>query len=154
MNVLIADATLSPAGLMPEGRRTLSSAEDGKPALGTIPGRWVAIVDDHDSIRSALALSFRIEGIHAETFASAEEYLAHSEATPPYCLVLDMQLPGMTGHELARFLERERPPLPPTVFISGHDDLLASLDGCFQALGRLRKPFETDALMALVKPLS
>ena len=63
-----------------------------------------------------------------------------------------MQLPGMTGHELANFLERERPPLPPTVFISGHDDFLRSLKS-FDALGWLRKPFETDALMALVKPL-
>jgi FixJ family two-component response regulator len=131
----------------------LLSREDERPASGTVTNRWVAIIDDHDSIRSALALSFRIEGIHAETFASAEEYLAHSEATPPFCLVLDLQLPGMTGHELAHFLERGRPPLPPTVFISGHDDLLASLKGSREALGWLRKPFETDALMALVKPL-
>lgn len=131
----------------------MPSRKDKKAALGTVTARWVAIIDDHGSIRSALALAFRIEGIHAETFASAEEYLAHSEPTAPCCLVLDMQLPGMTGHEAARFLGRERPPLPPTVFISGHDDLLASLEGGSEAFGWLTKPFETDALMALVKPL-
>ena len=114
---------------------------------------WVAIIDDHESMRSSLARAMRVEGIRAVPFASAEAYLDHSAPTAPCCLVLDMQLPGMSGVELAQFLERERPPLPPTIFISGHEDLLASLDGSHLAHGRLRKPFEVDALLALVKPL-
>ena len=114
---------------------------------------WVAIIDDHESMRSSLARVMRLEGIHAVLFASAEAYLDYSAPTAPCCLVLDMQLPGMSGVELAQFLERERPPLPPTIFISGHEDLLASLDGVHLAHGRLRKPFGVDALLALVKPL-
>jgi FixJ family two-component response regulator len=95
----------------------------------------------------------RLEGIRAVAFGSAEQYLDQSGATPPCCLLLDMQLTGMSGLELAQFLERERPPLPPTIFISAHDDLLASLDDGHLAHGRLRKPFELEALLALVKPL-
>ena len=95
----------------------------------------------------------RLEGIRAAAFASAEAYLDHSAPTAPCCLVLDMQLPGMSGYELAQFLERERPPLPPTIFISAHEDLLASIEGGRLAHGSLRKPFEIDALLALVKPL-
>jgi FixJ family two-component response regulator len=113
----------------------------------------MAIVDDHDSMRSSLARAMRLEGIRVETFASAEAYLAYSSPTPPRCLVLDMHLPGMSGHDLSHFLHRERPPLPPTVFITAHDDLLASLDGCCTPYGRLAKPFEIDALLSLVWPL-
>jgi two-component system, LuxR family, response regulator FixJ len=113
----------------------------------------VAIVDDHESMRSSLARALRIECIRSVTFASAEAYLDHAASIAPCCLVLDMQLSGMRGLELARLLERERPPLPPTIFISAHEDLLASLDGDGVAHGRLAKPFELDELMALVKPL-
>lgn len=104
-------------------------------------------------MRSSLARAFRIECIRSVTFASAEEYLDHRPPTAPVCLVLDMQLPGMRGLELAHLLERERPPLPPTIFISAHEDLLASLDGNGIAHGRLAKPFDVEELMALVKPL-
>ena len=95
----------------------------------------------------------RLEGIRAAVFASAEEYLDHPAPTAPSCLVLDMQLPGMSGYMLAQFLERERPPLPPTIFISAHEDLLTSVAEDRLAYGTLRKPFEIDALLALVTPL-
>ena len=114
---------------------------------------WVAIVDDHESMRTSLARALRLEGIRVETYASAEEFLESSSPTVPRCLVLDMHLPGMSGHDLAHFIHRERPPLPPTIFISAHDDLLASLEGCCTAHGRLAKPFEIDALLSLVWPL-
>lgn len=120
---------------------------------GRVTERWVAIVDDHRSVRSCLTRVMRLEGIRAVVFASAEEYLDHPAPTSPCCLVLDMQLPGMSGHTLAQLLERERPPLPPTIFMSAHDDLLASLEGGRIAHGTLRKPFEIEALLALVRPL-
>jgi FixJ family two-component response regulator len=113
----------------------------------------VAIIDDHRSVRSCLMRVMRLEGIRATVFASAEEYLGHSAPTAPCCLVLDVQLPGMSGHKLAELLERERPPLPPTIYISAHDDVLASIGGDGRVHGRLRKPFDIDALLALVKPL-
>ena len=127
------------------------------PLEGRHPGpaadTWVAIIDDHQSVRSCLARVMRLEGIRAAVFASAEEYLDHAAPTAPSCLVLDMQLPGMSGYTLAQLLERERPPLPPIIFISAHEDLLASLEGGGLAYGRLSKPFEIDALLAFVKPL-
>ena len=113
----------------------------------------MAIVDDHESMRSSLSRAFRLECIRAVAFGSAEAYLDHSAPTVPCCLVLDMQLPGMRGLELAQWLERERPPLPPIIFISAHEDLLASLDGTGMAHGRLAKPFDIEDLLAMVKPL-
>src|SRR6187431_157724 len=61
---------------------------------------WVAIVDDDESIRRSLARVFRINGIAARTFASAEEFLNFCCDDEPRCLVLDVQLGGMTGFEL------------------------------------------------------
>ena len=131
----------------------MPSPHDGSPGAGAAIDRWVAIVDDHESMRSSLARAFRLECIRTVTFESAEAYLAHQAPTPPSCLLLDMQLPGMRGLELAQLLERERPPLPPTIFISAHEDLLASLDGNGMAHGRLAKPFDLEELMELVMPL-
>lgn len=125
---------------------------DGQPTSAEVTDRWVAIIDDHESMRSSIARALRLDGIRVAMFASAEEYLDTTSTSAPCCLVLDIQLPGMRGHELADFLVRERPPLPPTIFITAHEDLLASLDGGV-AHGRLRKPFAIDDLLALVRPL-
>ena len=132
-------------------RYRTEALEGGPP--GRVADRWVAIIDDHRSVRSCLTRVMRLEGIRAAVFASAEEYLDHAAPTAPSCLVLDMQLPGMSGYTLAQFLERERPPVPPIIFISAHEDLLTFVEDDRLAHGRLRKPFEMDDLLALVKPL-
>ena len=131
----------------------LYPSDDEHSAVATMKDSWVAIVDDHDSLRSSLGRAFRIEGIRTELFDSAERYLDHEAPTAPTCLVLDLQLPRMGGRELAEYLERERPPRPPTIFISAHEDLLASVGGQCRSLGRLRKPFHIEELLALVRPL-
>jgi FixJ family two-component response regulator len=131
----------------------LPSRADRRSPFGAVTDGWVAIIDDHESMRSSLARALRLEGIRSVQFASAEEYLEHTSPTAPSCLVLDLQLPRMKGHELAEFLERERPPLPATIFISAHEDLLAPVERGARAHGRLRKPFDLDELLALVKPL-
>ena len=125
----------------------------GADKSGAVADKWVAIIDDHESMRSSLARAFALERIRTTTFASAAAYLAHRMSTAPCCLVLDVQLPDMSGVELARRLACERPPLPPTIFISGHEDLLASLADNELAYGRLRKPFNFEELLRLVKPL-
>jgi FixJ family two-component response regulator len=135
------------------GGHTLQPRRDATAGATAPRDRWVAIIEDHESMRSSLARIMRMEGIRAAVFASAEQFLDHPAPTSPSCLVVDMQLPGMSGVELAQLLERERPPLPPTIFISAHEDLLASPEGRRIALGRLGKPFEVGALLALVKPL-
>ena len=131
----------------------MPAGSDGTLTAAQSRAEWVAIVDDHASMRSSLARALRLEGIRATTFGSAEEYLDHCAPCPPCCLVLDMQLPGMKGLELAQFLHRERPPLPPTILISGQEDLSASHDGISLAYGRLGKPFDLEELLGLIKPL-
>jgi len=152
MNVLVAELPV-PIRFRAENKGMHYRNEALETGPRGVTDRWVAIIDDHRSVRSCLFRVMRLEGIRAEVFASAEEYLDHSATTAPSCLVLDMQLPGMSGYALAQLLDRERPPLPPIIFISAHEDLLASIEGDRLAHGTLRKPFEMDDLLTLVKPL-
>ena len=111
---------------------------------------WVGIVDDDPSLRVALARALRGHGIRAQTFESAEDFLHRSVGGAPECIVLDIHLGGMSGIELRNLLE-SRGTAPPIVFITGHDDMLQSA-GVDRTCGLLRKPFDTSALLALVRP--
>lgn len=112
---------------------------------------WVGIVDDDASIRQSLARMFRGHGIRAETFGSAEDYLHHSALVEPRCIVLDVHLGGLNGFELQARLAAEGK-LPPIVFITAHEIGTADLARCPGPCRYLRKPFDSEALVALVLP--
>lgn len=73
--------------------------------------RSVAIVDDSDSIRHSLAFALRAMGRHSLSFASAHQFLA-SDLASYSCIILDYDMPTMTGVELARNLRRQGCDLP------------------------------------------
>jgi FixJ family two-component response regulator len=109
----------------------------------------VGIVDDDASLRTALARALRGNGIRSETFESAEEFLLRVDVGEPGCIVLDIHLPGMSGFELQELLAA-RGAEPPIIFITGHDEpQRARVHG---TSGHLRKPFDTGALVALIRP--
>lgn len=115
---------------------------------------WVGIVDDDVSIRRALVRAFRADGIDTRTFASAEEYLSRTPFEEPSCLVLDVRLGGMNGFELAERLCADGAP-PPIIFVAAMDEIPSSLTERMPGLHSfLRKPFGTDALIALVREYS
>ena len=60
----------------------------------------IYIVDDENSIRKSLKRLMESEGLKAETFASAKEFLDFSYQDKSACLILDLHMPGMTGMEL------------------------------------------------------
>jgi FixJ family two-component response regulator len=79
---------------------------------------FVAVIEDDEGVRKALARLLRTSGYRVETFASAELFLARSPDALPDCLVLDINLEGMSGLDLYERLRRpER--RPPVVFITG-----------------------------------
>src|SRR5579862_8218732 len=83
--------------------------------------RPISIVDDDASIRDALRSLMRSVGIEALAFASAEEFLASEHLQDTACLILDVTLPGMSGFDLQRLLNSERPAIP-VIFITAHAD--------------------------------
>jgi FixJ family two-component response regulator len=111
----------------------------------------VAIVDDDESVRESLPDLLREVGYEAEAFASGEAFLASGDLARTQCLLLDIAMPGMSGPELQRELERRGRPIP-VVFITAHADdgvrprLLAQ-----GAADCLFKPFSESALLAALR---
>lgn len=109
----------------------------------------IAIVDDDESVCRALKRLVRSLGMTAETYSSSAEFVDLVEALPsfqPDCVVLDLQMPGLSGVEVQTHIRRTRGAIP-IIFITAHDDRVArerALSG--GALAYLRKPF-TDALL-------
>jgi FixJ family two-component response regulator len=114
-------------------------------------GSWVAVVDDDASVRTALARLLRSAELTVETFASAREFLAECSGRMPGCLVLDVHLGAMSGVELHDYLTACGPAMP-VIFITAHDEVRASeLAGRPGQQGCLRKPFDGNTLISLVK---
>ena len=82
---------------------------------------FIAIVDDDDELRDALASLLRASRFTIDTFASAEAFLAFPDRKQVICLVLDVRLPGMSGIELQRQLIDSGFRIP-IVFISARSD--------------------------------
>jgi FixJ family two-component response regulator len=82
----------------------------------------VTVVDDDESFACALERLFRASGFTAHTYPSAEAFLAAAGVPQPDCLVLDMQLRGMSGLDLQRRL-REVGTTAPIIFVTAHDAL-------------------------------
>lgn len=72
----------------------------------------VAVVDDDEPIRLALARLVRTIGYEARVFASAEALLSEFAHSAPSCVLTDIQMPGMNGLDLARELSKLLPALP------------------------------------------
>jgi DNA-binding NtrC family response regulator len=85
-------------------------------------GALVYVVDDDASAREGVARLIRSAGLTTKTFVSGEEFLAAPRPKMPSCLVLDVNLPGLSGLDLQRELARSGPQLP-IVFLTGHGDI-------------------------------
>lgn len=73
--------------------------------------QWVAVVDDDDGIRRALIRLMRSVGIPAQSFASGRAFLDALVHACPGCVVLDLQMPGMSGFEVQAHLAEQAPNL-------------------------------------------
>ncbi|MCM3905880.1 MAG: response regulator transcription factor [Pyrinomonadaceae bacterium] len=111
----------------------------------------VIIVDDDQSFRTFLERLVGTVGLKALPFASAEEFLRTSPPDGPACLVLDVQMPGLSGLDLQRELAQAGHQLP-IVFITGHGDIPMSVQAMKAgAVGFLSKPFRNQDLLDAVR---
>ena len=111
----------------------------------------MAIVDDDDSMRSALQGLLKSAGLPAQAFASGEEFLKSGQQRETACLIADIRMPGMSGLELQEKLKAEHFRVP-TVFITVHGD--ANLRRRALRAGAveiLSKPFDDEALLESVQ---
>jgi DNA-binding NtrC family response regulator len=110
----------------------------------------VCVIDDESSIRNSLSNLLRSAGLKVQAFASAQEFLTNSSREAPSCLVLDIQLPGISGLDLQQELAGGDDQIP-IIFITGHGDIpmtvRAMKAGAFEFL---TKPFRDEDLLSAI----
>jgi FixJ family two-component response regulator len=113
--------------------------------------KFVAIVDDDESIRAALQGFMKEAGLPAQAFASAEEFLGSGDLSQVGCLVADIRMPGMSGLELQARLSADRYRMP-IVFITAHGDESMKMQALRAgAVEFLAKPFDEEVLLDCVR---
>jgi FixJ family two-component response regulator len=107
----------------------------------------VSVVDDDESVRESLPDLLKEFGLTSRTFSSAKEFLLSEDLSQTRCLILDIAMPGMSGLERKRELERRRMQIP-IIFITGNqDDAVRSRAMEGGAVRCLFKPFSDTALL-------
>jgi FixJ family two-component response regulator len=110
----------------------------------------VFVVEDDAAMRAAIDSLLRSAGHRVRSFGSAPEFLERTPSEGPACLVLDVQLPGISGLELQSELAHREPCLP-IVFIAGAGDIPMSVRAMKAgAVEFLPKPFRSEVLLDAV----
>src|SRR5262245_7541856 len=86
----------------------------------------VFVVDDEKPVSVALSRLIKAAGYEVEAYDSAQAFLQRPQRGLPACLVLDVQMPGLTGLDLQRELKGEDSLLP-IIFLTGHGDIPTSV---------------------------
>jgi FixJ family two-component response regulator len=114
-------------------------------------GRIVAVIDDDESVRTALKELLRSEGLPVRAFESAEDFLKSGQQLHTGCLIADIRMPGMSGLELQAKLNADRCRIP-TIFITAHGDEKMRMQALRAgAVEFLAKPFDDEALLERVR---
>ena len=109
----------------------------------------VFLVDDDPRVREALCSLLSSVGLCVAAFGSAADFLAFEKPDAPSCLVLDLQLPDVSGLELQRELAGGE--APPIIFITGHGDVPSSVRAMKAgAIEFLSKPFGEQELLQAI----
>ena len=110
----------------------------------------VYVVDDDVSVRKAMTRMFKSLGLEVATFGTAREFLDCRRKDVPGCLILDVQMPGLTGLELQEELVAHQVDLP-IVFMTGHGDIPMTVKAMRSgAVDFLPKPVDEQQLVQTV----
>ncbi len=111
----------------------------------------VIIVDDDSSFRTFVRRLVESVGMKARVFESAEDFLRAQPPKTAACLVLDVQMPGLSGLDLQRELAKSGHELP-IIFMTGHGDIPMSVQAMKAgAVGFFSKPFRNLDFLDAVK---
>jgi len=111
----------------------------------------VVIVDDDESVQSALQDLIETDGLSARCFASAEDFLQSGIQNKAACLITDIRMPGMSGLELQARLKADGVKTP-IIFITAHGDTSVRIQAMREgAVEFLMKPFDDRVLLSRVR---
>lgn len=106
----------------------------------------IHVVDDDESLRTALLRLLGAAGFEAHGYASTGDFLLRSPPNRPGCVLLDVRMPGPSGLDLQAALRRQGNPLP-VIFLTGYADVAASVRAMKAgAVDFLTKPVKREAL--------
>lgn len=111
------------------------------------PNPTIALVEDEDEVRKALVRLLRSAGFQVVAYASGDEFLRHVASQPPACVVLDLHMPGTSGHQVQAEVIRRDIPIA-VVILTGNDPLkerARALENGASAF--LSKPVDAAALI-------
>ncbi|MBV8102155.1 MAG: sigma-54-dependent Fis family transcriptional regulator [Verrucomicrobia bacterium] len=110
----------------------------------------VCVIDDESEIQESLSFLLRSVGLKAQAFSSAQEFLTNPPLEPPGCLVVDVQLPGISGLDLQQELARSNAQIP-IIFVTGHGDIPTSVRAIKAgAIEFLTKPVNDEDLLRAI----
>jgi FixJ family two-component response regulator len=110
-------------------------------------GARVAVVDDEEPVRTALARLLRLAHYEVSLFPSGEAFLESLDNQRPDCVILDINLPGLSGLDVQRRLRSVAILIPAICITSGEDALLLRQALDAGAVDLLRKPFSNRELL-------
>jgi FixJ family two-component response regulator len=111
----------------------------------------VFIIDDDAGVRESIKDLVESVGLHAESFATAQEFLSSERRGGASCLVLDVRLPGISGLDLQHELSRAGRKIP-IIFITGHADVPMTVKAMKSgAVEFLTKPFREQDLLDVIQ---
>jgi FixJ family two-component response regulator len=112
--------------------------------------KLIAIVDDDESVQSALQDLIEADGLSALCFGTAEQFLDSEAQHKAGCLIADIRMPGMSGLELQAKLKAERCRLP-VIFVTAHGDAEMRIHAMREgAVEFLTKPFNDAVLLEAI----
>jgi FixJ family two-component response regulator len=113
--------------------------------------KFIAIVDDDQSVQSALQDLMEADGLSARCFGSAEQFLESGLHRKAACLIVDIRMPGMSGLELQARLKADRSNTP-IIFITAHGDARVRMQAMREGAAEfLIKPFDHQILLKRVR---
>ena len=111
----------------------------------------VFVVDDDSSTRELLAWLMKRHNLRTEVFADARAFLEGYRDDRPGCLVVDLNMPGMSGLDLQRSLKEQGVRLP-VIFLSGRADVPKAVKAVKEgAIDFIEKPFDYKRVVELVE---
>ena len=133
-------------------RPSNGSQGDSLPPPSDIPPPTVFVIDDEVLLRTFLERRLRSAGYRVECFASAREFLSRPPFAGCGCILLDIQMPGMSGVELQEEMAKSNDAMP-VIFITA----CADLNTCVKVMKKgadnfLTKPFDEASLLAAIRP--
>jgi FixJ family two-component response regulator len=118
--------------------------------MSTEKERLVCVVDDDEFVRESMRALLESFGFTVKTFALASDFLRDQDPAAVGCLLLDLQMPGMSGVELLEEL-RSRNILVPAIVISANGTKYAARAVRANALAVLRKPVAEEELLRWIE---